>query len=155
MNWKPVNALLASFVALAAAGCTPPSVSPLLELSRQAVAAEAQRLRADIERDRAAMDHARDALEAAYAADLHEQSTLDVPWVMEATVVYVAAREAVLRQEMALRRERERRADNLDAAADATGRAVELLEQRDRLLNDTAVARWWRMLGEAAQGVSR
>jgi hypothetical protein len=58
--------------------------------------------------------------------------------VLEATTVYVAARDAVIRHEQSLTRERDNRADNLRAAATATRRAILLIEQQDGLLRGLA-----------------
>lgn len=156
MNWKHVSALPGSLLLFVVVGCTTsPSVTPLLRLSHDAVTAEAARLREDVAQQRAGFDQTRNALADAYEADLRNRTALDADWVLEATTVYVAACEALLEHEAAQRQAREQRADNLDAAAEATERAAALLEQRDQLLNDTVAARLWRVLGGDESGATR
>lgn len=70
-------------------------------------------------------------------------------WVLEATTVYVAARDALIRHEQSLAQERGNRADNLRAAAAATHRAILLTEQQDGLLRGVAgeeLSRLWNGL---------
>ncbi|MCC6681772.1 MAG: hypothetical protein IT445_12795 [Phycisphaeraceae bacterium] len=113
------------------------------------MAAEAGRLRQDIDVDHQLVEQTRSDLADAFAADLHQQDELTSAWVIEASDVYVAAREALLVRETEAAQQKQQRADNLEAAAEATQRAIDLLQRRDQLLSDTAVARLWRLLGES------
>lgn len=150
MNCKTAVKPLPSVLLLIIAGCTaPPSVVPLLQVSRSAMVAEAGRLRQDIDTDHLAVEQTRHTLADAFATDLHQQDELTDEWVIEATDVYVAAREALLAHETEAAQQKQQRADNLEAAAEATQRAIDLLQRRDQLLSDTAVARLWRLLGES------
>ncbi len=130
-------------------GCaSPPSVVPLLELTRRAVLEEAARLEGDARREGLYLAAARDSVAAAYQADLFEQADrmvagdseagiggVDAEWVSEATHGYVLAREELLRREVEAGTERAIRAENLRAAAEAQTRAIELLQSQDRLLH--------------------
>lgn len=129
------------------AACTaPPSVSPLLRMAEEAMRAESQRLAADVERDVQRIDQTRAALAAAFDADLRQRDALDARWVTDAAEVYAAAREALARHEMALRRERDQRAANLHVAANATRRAVQLIERQDALITRTLGTDTWAWL---------
>ena len=131
-------------------GCSsPPSVVPLLRVSQDTLMQEADRLHDDVTRDARAVEQTRQTLADAYAADLRTRGELDPSWVLEATIVYVAAREALAFHEMNLRQERIQRAANLELAAQATGRAVELIEQRDRLLTDRKVWELWQIFNDS------
>lgn len=121
------------------AGCaTPPSVAPLLRVTERAMLEESGRLAGDTERDRAFTRQSLGSLEDAYRRDLEQVGELTPQWVLEATAVYVAARDAVVRHEQELAREREIRADNLRAAAAAARRAILLTEQQAGLLRGLA-----------------
>lgn len=130
-----LEVVLASLVVWAS-GCAAPSVAPLLRVAAEAMRQEQDRLTIDLDRDRLAMESRRAALRDGYAADLREKGdpVLDAEWVMEATDVYVAAREALVHHEWALAEERRRRRDNLDAAIEAQERALRLIERQDELL---------------------
>jgi hypothetical protein len=120
-------------------GCsTPPSVAPLLRVTERALVAESGRLQEDAERDKTYTRQVLGSLDDAYRRDLEQAETLTPGWVLEATTVYVAARDAVIRHEQSLTRERDNRADNLRAAATATRRAILLIEQQDGLLRGLA-----------------
>ena len=120
-------------------GCsTPPSVAPLLRVTERVLVEESGRLAEDAERDGAYTRQVLGSLEDAYRRDLEQAGELTPGWVLEATMVYVAAREAVVRHEQSLARERGNRADNLRAAAAATRRAILLIEQQDGLLRGVA-----------------
>ncbi len=150
MNCKTAVKLLPSVLLLIISGCTaPPSVVPLLQVSSSAMADEAERLRRDIDVDHLVVERTRTTLADAFAADLRQQDELTSAWVIEAIDVYVAAREALLARETEAAQQKQQRADNLEAAAEATQRAIDLLQRRDQLLSDTAVARLWRLLGES------
>ena len=132
---------------LALPACTtPPSVTPLLRLTHEALHAEAQRLAADTARDRAHLDAVRRSLAAGYDADLAQRDAITADWARDAAEAYAAAREALVRHELALRHERELRADNLAAAAEATERAIALLEQQDALITGATRMNAWRLL---------
>lgn len=116
-------------------GCsTPPSVAPLLRVTERALIEESDRLAQDAARDQANTRQVLGSLEDAYRRDLEQVEALTPDWVLEATTVYVAARDAVIRNEESLARERDIRVDNLRAAATATRRAIRLIEQQDGLL---------------------
>lgn len=140
--------VIGGLLATALGGCaSPPSVTPLLRLAEEAVRKEALRVEADAGRDADRLEGTRRSLRDAYDADLAERGELDAAWVREATDVYVAAREALVRHELALRDERRVRAENLRLAADATERAAELLERQDDLITTaTRGAQVWRVL---------
>lgn len=137
-----VNRLFVRAVLLAViwmAGCTsPPSVAPLLRVTERALAEESARLAEDAQRDRVYARQVLGSLEDAYRRDLEQVGELTPEWVLEATGVYVVARDAVVRNEQSLAQQRARRADNLRAAAAATRRAVLLIEQQDGLLRSVA-----------------
>jgi hypothetical protein len=153
-------AVLGTVAALAAVGgCTsPPSVAPLLRVAEAAMVAEAERLAADVARDRAHVEQTRRSLSDAFDLDLEARGELSVAWVRDGVAVYVAAREALVRHEAALEAERRVRAENLDAAAYATRRAIELIERQDRLIVDATRMDVWRLLragGTGRQGGGR
>lgn len=120
-------------------GCaSPPSVVPLLRVTEHALINEAARLNNDAARDSAHIRQTLRSLQDAYDQDLSQTNELTAGWVREATGVYVAAREAVVRHELVLAQERQAREDNLRSAAAATRRAINLIEQQDKLLNSVA-----------------
>ena len=134
----------------AGAGCSsPPSVAPLLRVSQQAMLAEVEQLNVDVTRDAEQMRQSRVSLDAAFDADMdriENLGELDATWVREAMGVYVPTREALVRHEAALATERLARQDNLRAAAEAQQRALQLLEQQDRLITETTHFSVWRLL---------
>ena len=77
---------------------------------------------------------------------LERVATLDAQWVRDAMEVYVPTREALVRHEASLTAERRTRQDNLRTAAEAQQRALELLEQQDKLITDTTHFNVWRLL---------
>lgn len=128
------------------AGCTsPPSVAPLLRISEQAMRAEVENLIADSARDRAGLDAARASIADGFDADLREQTAPTTEWIRQAAEVYAAAREELMRQELTLAQQRQTRADNLRAAAQAQHRAIELLERQDQLLTGITGVDLWRL----------
>ncbi len=129
------------------AGCgSPPSVVPVLRVVERAMLDEAHRIEAyDAERDRLALDDARLRLRDGYLADLNTTDTLDPSWIDSATEVYVAAREALVWQEIDLARQRQARQDNLRDAARAQARAIAILQQQDRLVQQTVGLDLWRL----------
>ena len=141
------TALAGAAIALSLlAGCTsPPSAVPLLRFAERAMRAEAGRLRLDIDRDVEHLRQTRMALESAFEADLNDQDDLEANWVRDATRVYVAAREALVRHEQELEQERRLRAGNLLTAADAQQRAVSLLERQDQLIIHTIGLDIWNI----------
>lgn len=142
-----VAVALCTIVALGGVGCTsPPSVMPLLNATQQTLEREAERLTVDTDRDAEWIEQARLSLEHAYEADLHDVDALTPEWVGSATQVYVSAREALVRHESTLREERHRRAENLQAAAEATRRAAAMLQQQDRLWLDAVGGDGWSLL---------
>ncbi|MFW6059387.1 MAG: hypothetical protein ACODAQ_04355 [Phycisphaeraceae bacterium] len=128
-------------------GCsTPPSVLPLLEASERTLREEGDRLDADAQRDARWIAQTREALHDAYQQDLAQRDELDREWVQEATQAYVVAREELVRHEMHLREQRQRRRDNLRAAADATRRAAAILMRQDRLMAGLVGDDLWSLL---------
>lgn len=132
------RSLTSAFVLIAVlscSGCTSPSsAAPLLRVTERALSEESQRLSQDAERDRDYVRQSLDMLEDAYVRDLERAEDLNAKWVREATLVYVAAREALIRHEQALARERDDRAENLRTAGAAVRRALSLIEQQDHIL---------------------
>ncbi len=124
---------------------SPPSVVPLLRIADRAMQDEAGRLDEDLQRDINQLDQSRRMLQAAFEADLAQVQQLTAEWVLEATDVYIAAREALVHHESKLRQQRERRADNLNAASEAIRRAARLLEQQDKLIELTLGLDVWRL----------
>ncbi len=133
---KTLSLLATVVVALIAGGCaSPPSVTPLLRITERALMRESARLNDDADRDAEYARQTLRSLEDAFDRDLEQADGLTADWVRDATSVYIAARETLLRHELALARERQARSDNLYAAASATRRAIGLIEQQDKLLN--------------------
>lgn len=130
-------------------GCSMPSVLPLLRLSQEAIEAEAHHLAGERQRDAALLTERQLALSAAFDADLRQRPDLDAEWVRQAAGGYVAAREALLRHDEAVGRERAQRAANLRAAAEAQARAIALLELQDGLWQ-----RPWRAVTSADRASS-
>lgn len=118
----------------------------LLDASRQVVLAEARHLEADQAGDRAHFEAMRRQLEQAYDADLREQATPTAQWVREATTVYVAAREALMRAELQQAADREARAELLRDAALAQQRAWELLELQQGIVEAMVPVNLWNLL---------
>lgn len=129
------------------AGCgSPPSVVPVLRVVERAMLDEAQRIETyDAQRDQLMLDDARLRLRDGYLADLNTTDTLDPSWVDSATEIYVAAREALVWQEIDLAQQRQTRQDNLRDAARAQARAIAILQQQDRLLQQTVGLDLWRL----------
>ncbi len=126
---------LVLIAALFALGCTsPPSVTPLLRVTEQALLEESNKLSRYVERDHAYTRQSLGILEDAFHRDLMQTDTLTPQWIREATAVYVTARESVLKNEATLVREHETRAKNLSDAALATRRAIAMIEKQDGLL---------------------
>lgn len=132
---ETLSLLATMVVALITGGCaSPPSVTPLLRVTERALMRESARLDDDADRDAQYARQTLRSLEDAFDRDLEQADELTIDWVRDATSVYVAAREALLRHEHALARERQARSDNLQTAASATRRAIGLIEQQDKLL---------------------
>ncbi|MFP4144565.1 MAG: hypothetical protein ACLFV3_05430 [Phycisphaeraceae bacterium] len=145
-RWIGLTGLAMGLVVWAGGCASPPSALPLLEVARQTMREEADRLEAEIERDRQWTHQVRQQLEQAYEADLAEREDLGPDWVSEATAVYAAAREAMVRHEVKLEQERRARAANLRDAAEANRRATELLQQQDELVRQLAGTDGWALL---------
>ena len=128
-------------------GCgSPPSVVPVMQVVEATLQREAQSLsQVQAARDRLYLEQARRQLDEGYRRDLASTQALSPQWVESATSVYVAAREALLRQEIELARQRETRVENLQLAAQAQGRAVALLQRQDNLLRQTLGLDLWRI----------
>jgi hypothetical protein len=148
-SWRFGGGLL--FGAMALLGCaSPPSVLPLIRIADRALAEESQNLDADGRRIAAWLDQQRQSLADALEADVRAQAGLDAEWVMTGTQAYAAAREALLRHELSLELQRQRRRQNLQAASAALQRAAGLIEQQDRLLEPIPDLRRWLVAPEAA-----
>lgn len=145
-----VIATLFMLVLFVLTGCeSPPSVSPLLRASSQAMANEIGYLKTDMTRDAEHMRQTRLAMDAAFDADLDavsENNQLTADWIKDAMVVYVPAREALVRHEATLQHERRSRIDNLETAVEAQLRALQLLEHQNDLIRDTTHISIWRLL---------
>lgn len=138
--------LIGSFFSL---GCTsPPSVTPLLRVTEQALLEEADKLSHYIKRNHAHTRQSLGILKDAYHRDLMQTDTLTPQWIREATAVYVTARESILINEASLVREHEARADNLHDAALATRRAIAMIEKQDDLLRGVMGDDLQRLLDE-------
>ncbi len=128
------------------AGCAAPrAVEPLLETGERVMVEEAERLEVDGGREARWLAQSRELLEEAYERDLLERGELEAEWVMQATRGYIAAREALLRHELDLERQRDRRRENLLEAAEAVARARELLARQGEIWPEKwDVRRLWR-----------
>ena len=145
------STLLLGAAALVVAGCSaPPSVTPLLRVTRSVLHEESQRLAADAARIGDRYERQRAELAAAFERDLREREELDEAWVGEAVRVYVAAREAVAAQADAERAGYANRIDNLAAASEAQERAIALLEHHRRLLPWPEPFDGWELRDRAA-----
>lgn len=135
-------AALLAVGSLSACGA-PRGVTPLLRVSREVMLREARQQTTDLQRERMHIDQNRAALRSAFAADLAARAQLDARWVSDAAEVYAAA-QAALATEIARREaERQTRADNLLAAADAQSRAINLIEQQNAILKDALAIDAW------------
>lgn len=125
-------------IAAALTGCaTPPSVSPLMRVVDRVLGEEILHLEADAARDAEHLRQTREALADAFDADLAGQQSLTAEWVRSAVRAYASAGESLARHEADRARQRSSRADNLRAAIEAQRRALAILEQRDRLIEQT------------------
>ena len=133
-------------MAMAMSACTaPPSVAPLLRVAEKAMTDEAARIEGDTSRDAAQAEQVRASLSAGFDADLAANKKPTAEWIKDAAEGYAAARESLARHEAAMRVERDARADNLRAAAEAQRRAISLIEQQDALITGTIGLDVWRM----------
>ena len=145
MRWMNIAVGLMA-VGLWVGGCTsPPGAGALIEAANRAMQDEVMQLQADQKRDQIQIEQTRKMLETAFEEDLQAQSALTQVWVHEAMVVYVAAREEVLRQEMKLQEQRKQRIENLQLASKAQQRAWELLTRQDDLIVGVLGVDWWRL----------
>lgn len=147
--------VMLAVLAFWAMGCaSPPSVMPLLAVTQAALEAEALRLEADALRDAQWATQTKQTLARAFEDDLAERDALTAEWVSDATDVYVAAREAVVRHELAVQAERAQRADNLRAAAQATQRAQAMLQQQDALVTGLVGTDMWTLMRSGASSLT-
>lgn len=149
-NRRPLKSFAPSVCALITSliliGCgSPPSVVPLLRLANMTMQVETEHLNEDAQRQAEHFEQARQTLQRAFEADLETTEDLTTTWIREATDVYVAAREALVRHEIDIQQQHQQRGDNLQAASQALQRAVELLEQQDQLLRQTIGLDVWRL----------
>ena len=136
---------------LGMAGCgAPPSVEPLLKVTREALKREAQRFDADAEREAQYIRQTRESLRSAFRADLDQRDELTGEWVRQAAQAYVVAREELVRHAMRRQQQRARRRANLRAAAEAVQRARTLLQRQHELIGEGVGERVWRLLSDAA-----
>lgn len=144
---SPAEIVFATLLIVSIPGCgSPPSVVPVLQVVERTLIHEADALvSVEAARDRLYLEQSRRQLDEGYRRDLQDTDQLSPQWVESATTVYVAAREALLRQELELARQRQTRADNLRLAAQAQGRAVGLLQRQDNLLRQTLGLDLWRI----------
>lgn len=127
-------------------GCgSPPSVTPLLRAAGTAVELEVGRLEEDAQRDRLQVESSRRAIRDAFDADLQLNPHPDAAWVRSATHAFALAMEELVRQELRLMQERKQRAENLRDALRAQQRAIRLIEQQDRLIEQTLGFDLWRL----------
>lgn len=135
-------ALLVCIVVLP--GCTsPPSTGPLLDVVEAAMADEQQHLQTDRQRAAAWFASQREGLKHGFEADLEEQPEPGKQWLSDHVNVYVAAREALLREQMHHDQQLSERITNLTHARRANRKAAELLRRQDELLAPfTAWQRW-------------
>lgn len=139
----PACALITSLIFV---GCgSPPSVVPLLRIANKTMQIEAAHLKEDAQRQSKQIEQARQALQRAFETDLETTEDLSAAWIREATDVYVAAREALVRHEIDIQLQQQQRGGNLQAASQALQQAVELLEQQDQLLRQTIGLDVWRL----------
>jgi len=128
----PVALLL---VSAALVGCaSPPSTGPLLEVVDEALAAEQQHLQTDRERAAEWFRSQRDGLKHGFEADLAARDEPGKDWMRDHVHVYVAAREALLREQLNHDQQVQQRITNLTHARRANQRAAELLRRQDELL---------------------
>lgn len=134
---------LVMVAALGTVGCaSPPSVVPLLTMAKKQMQNEAAQVAAATKRDQAEITRSQAALKAGFDADLASQSKLTAAWVKEETAGYVAARAALVEQSDKLKQEQTQRIDNLNAAASAQQRAIELLQRQDALIGKLWPQQW-------------
>ncbi|MEX0745363.1 MAG: hypothetical protein WD118_07145 [Phycisphaeraceae bacterium] len=140
-------------VAMFFTGCTsPPSVMPLLQATERTLAREAEHLGGDGEREAQWLDQTRRALAQAFEADLAQTDELTAAWVLDATRVYVLAREELARHEAQLAAQRRQRTANLSAATEAVRLAGDMLQQQDQLWLDVVDIDLWSLLRPAMAG---
>lgn len=107
----------------------------------------------DLTHDRQALAERREALRAAFEADLAERKELDAGWVRDAAEGYAAAVEGLARHEAELERMRQLRAENLGAAAEAQERAMTLLAGQDAMVRGvTGWDAWKKASGWTEKG---
>ena len=130
-------------VLLVSACASPPSVVPLLRVSASAVDAERARLATDLTRLAQSYDQRRQLLKSGFEADVNARPSMDAKWVTRGVTAYVAARELVLRDELAAAGNLQTRQANLGHVSEALRRAVVLIEQQDHLLMRVPDLRRW------------
>lgn len=129
-------------------GCaSPPSVVLLLRSVERVLDEEQRLVREDAARQVQQIQQTLMALQQAFEQDLRAQSTLTPEWVLEATAVYVAACQELVRHQMELDRQYQQRQENLQLARQAQERAVSLLEKQDELIERVLGVEGWRLLG--------
>lgn len=143
MNWPridlfhvdPRGILLLILIALLflLTACAPPSVQPLMLSVERALAEESTQVAADGERIEALYEMQRGALASGFDSDLSSRPELDAEWVRRAMTAYLAAREGLLRAELADADRLATRQRNLALAREAQRRARILLESHDQL----------------------
>ncbi|MAE62307.1 MAG: hypothetical protein CMJ49_13240 [Planctomycetaceae bacterium] len=123
----------------------------MLRVSASAVDAERARLATDLTRLAQSYDQRRQLLKSGFEADVNARPSMDAEWVTRGVTAYVAARELVLRDELAAAGNLQTRQANLGHVSEALRRAVALIEQQDHLLKRVPDLRRW-LNDAAAQG---
>jgi hypothetical protein len=145
MRSRKTIAPLSLMLMLATAfGCTsPPSVVPLMSVVADVMESEARHVAEDGKQFATVLGRQRQALADAFDADLDGQATIDRDWLRDHVAVYVVAREALVRHELALARRVADRIENLTLARRAQLRAIGLIQRQDALLGQLPDLRRW------------
>jgi hypothetical protein len=115
-----------------------------MQVSRKAMKQEVSHVRNAMQRRDQVLKQRQAALKTGFDADLAQQDKLSKTWVKEATIGYVAAREALLRQHHQTNRAHHQRIDNLQSAMHAQQRAIDLLQRQDRVLQQQLGGDLWQ-----------
>jgi len=121
-------------IALTTGCAAPPSTGPLLDVVDRALAAEQQHLQTDRQRATEWFQSQRDGLAHGFEADLAERDESNAQWLTDHVNVYVAAREALLREQLNHDQQVQQRITNLTHARRANRKAADLLRRQDELL---------------------
>ena len=136
-------------------GCTSaPSVLPMLDRVGVVLTEERAMLAEDGKLVAGRYEQTRDMLRDAYEKDLavKEGKQISADWVIDATRVYVAAREILLKQMADEMNSLETRMRNLDLAKEAQSKAVQMMRQQDELMLNMSGVSFWDWLGNKRHG---